>query len=184
MCLLIKADPPPYTSGDNMGPMAWTKGRRTSPRLRGPLPPAPWPYSQLCCCSRGPTGCRSYTKLTLGMLKGNARGTNGTPRKGRPICATRCLHCRGHISNVCPILGMSRVPVVWEQGAGSRNSAVAPVWYRQSPSTNIPTSASQGGSDGLQKSPCTGTWAPKASFSDLCRAASSLPVSVHPDEHH
>lgn len=83
-----KSRSPPHTSGDNMDPMAWTKGRRTSPRLRGPLPPAPWPYSQLCCCSRGPTGCKSYTKLTLGMLKGNARGTNGTPRKGRPICAT------------------------------------------------------------------------------------------------
>lgn len=101
------------------------------------------------------------------------------PQEGRPICATTMsslsrthFECVPHPSE-CP--GCS---VVWEQGAGSRNSAVAPVWYRQSSSTNIPSPAPQEGVMGSRSRLCTGTWAPKASFSDLCRAAPSQSLST------
>ncbi|KAJ8795147.1 hypothetical protein J1605_018493 [Eschrichtius robustus] len=45
---------------------------------------------QECCCSQGPTGCKSYTELLLEVLKdkAEARGKNGTHRTGRPIRAT------------------------------------------------------------------------------------------------
>ncbi|XP_073659783.1 syntaxin-6 isoform X6 [Tursiops truncatus] len=62
------------------------------------------------------------------------------------------------------------------QDADSQNAAVAPVWCRQSLSTDVRATTSQGGSDGLQKP--TWTCTRKASLPDLCTAASSLPFSL------
>ena len=95
------------------------------------------------------------------MLKGNAGGTNGSPGKGRPSVPPRSLHCRGgHISKCAPSserpgcqLSGNRDPLHPPQGAGSQNAAVAPVWYRQSLSTNTPPPPLREGVGGSRSRP-------------------------------
>lgn len=179
MYLLIKADHLPVPQGPT-----WTTWRGQGEKR---IPTA----QQECCCSQGPTGCKSYTEL-VGSAKRRGRG----PRQKRNSQDGKTHPCHHNVFTVQEdTFQVSAPPSLEHQGvsclgtgpplqdADSQNAAVAPVWCRQSLSTDVHATTSQGGSDGLQKPPWTWTCTHKASLPDLCTAASSLPFSVLPQGH-
>lgn len=107
MYLLIKADHLPVPQGPT-----WTMWRGQGEKR---IPMA----QQECCCSQGPTGCKSYTELLLEVLKdeAEARGKNGTHRTGRPIRAITMFSLSKRTRfKVRPHPWNIGVSAVWEQG--------------------------------------------------------------------
>lgn len=161
-----KSRSPPCTPGANVDHVAWTRGEA---HPHGSARVLLFPRSHWL---------QVLHRTPVGSAKRRGRG----PRQKRNSQDGKTHPCHHNVFTVQEDTFQSAPPSLEHRGvsclgtgppplqdADSQNAAVAPVWCRQSLSTDVPATTSQGGSDGLQKPPWTWTCTHKASLPDLCQ---------------